>query len=156
MSLSVKVSGTYKTLTLYHKVGGVWKELALSNKVSGVWKALTTIGGGGGVAACSIDGSLSATGTGINVIGPSRPVTVPSGNSGKLLFRNFTAEGYILISVASAGAVAVAEEDTLTWTNTQSITVKATGLLSGEDVAFDIYDFDTNTFIQNVVVMTRS
>jgi hypothetical protein len=150
MSLSVKVSGAYKTLTLYCKVSGVWKELALSTKVSGAWKALTTIGGGGGGTPCSIGGDLSASASTANITGPSRPVTVPSGSSGKLLFRGIS--GTALVSIGGSGFTEVFEEDTLTWTDMQSITARTAGLSPGNSTVFSIYDFDTDTLIQTVTL----
>lgn len=143
-------------MTVYQRISGVWEELAISNKISGAWKALTTVGGGGGggggVTPCSIGGSLDATGATSNVTGPSRPVTVPSGNSGKLSFQNFTGDGLPLIQVGSGSFSGVSEGDTLTWTDGQSITARRTGLLSGQSGSLDIYDFDTNTFIQTVII----
>lgn len=151
MSVSLKVGGAWKASTPYIKVGGVWKAATVFLKVSGVWKELNP-GGGGGGTPCSIGGSLSATGTGISILGPSRPVTVPSGNTGKLLFRNIVGPITPLISVAGGSYQEVNEEDTLTWTDAQSITARASGLGSGESLSFDIYDFDTNTLIQSVVL----
>lgn len=155
MSLSVKVSGAYKTLTLYVKVGGSWKELALSNKIAGAWKALTTVGGGGGgVGPCTIPDSLSATGSLPTVTGASRIVTVALGNTGRIQVKNiFVSDtGNPKIKVASGSFETVTENQILTFVSGDAIQARGTVISSLNFVSFDLYDYDTSTLIDNVTL----
>jgi hypothetical protein len=156
MASGIKISGAWKDLdSIWIKVGGVWKQTTPYLRVSGAWKQILTSGSGGGSASpCTIDGSLDATGITASITGPSRPVTVPSGNTGKLLFRNLSGAGSPSVRVASGSFVEITEESTLTWLDAQAITAKATGLFSsGEGVVFDIFDFDTDTYIDTVNIL---
>lgn len=155
MPLSVKVSGSYKTLTLYHKVSGVWKELALSTRVSGAWKALTTVGGGGGgVDPCTIPDSLSANGSSPTVTGPSRIVTVALGNTGRIQVKNiFVSDtGNPQIKVASGSFATVTENQILTFVSGDAIQARGTVISSLNFVSFDLYDYDTSTLIDHVTL----
>ena len=155
MPLSVKVSGSYKTLTLYHKVSGVWKELALSTKVSGAWKALTTVGGGGGgVGPCTIPGYLGAIGASPTVTGSPSTVTVALGNTGRIQVRNlFVSDtGNAQLKNGSGAFATVTNNQILTWVSGDAIQAKGTAISSLNFISFDLYDVDTNTFITNVLL----
>ena len=85
---------------------------------------------GGGVTACTFDGSLSKiNGSASTVTGTTRTCTVPSGNSGVLQFDNVALVGAPAKEYSkNAGAFTAFVEDTqITLANTDTLAIRITG-----------------------------
>lgn len=154
MPTGVKVSGAWKDLSsLGVKVGGAWKVASGHIKVSGVWKQFFAVGGGGGGTPNSIVGSLSATASTLTVTSAVCDLTVALGNTGQVQVRNLIeGSGTTQIKIGSGSFTTVSDNDILTWPSSDFITARGVGMTSSTTIVFDLYDVDTNTLIQSVII----
>lgn len=141
--MHVRVSGTWKRVNkAYVRVGGVWKQFLQSAVAS-------TFSG-------SLDGS-SATAT---VTGSSQNYALGIGNSGQVQFRNLSHPntgdgGTLTYNKASGGNTTIAENDIVTFADTNSCVMRATIMLASTVASVDLYDVDTNTLIRTAT-LTRT
>ena len=102
------------------------------------------------VTACTISGSLSASGAGTTVTSTTRTITVPAGNSGELQFASQLETGAVAFEYQkNGGAWTTAEPDgtSVTFADADTLAVRITGAGSGESIQFDLVDVFTGTTI---------
>lgn len=104
---------------------------------------------------CSLSGSLSASGATATVTGTSRTVTVPVGNSGVLVFANVddsNPTGTLAYSQNAGAWTAITEGLEVTFANSDTLQIRATGLTSPETCTFTLRDKYTATNIEAVSI----
>lgn len=158
MASGVRVSGTYRNITPHVKVAGVWKAPTGYVKVAGVWRQWTAAGGGG-VGPCTISGGatgLNGSASTANVAGTAQTVTVALGNTGGIQVRNLIeGSGTAQIKIATGSFISVVENDILTFASADNIQCRGLAMTSATSIFFDLYDYDTGTFIK-AVTLTRT
>lgn len=153
VDISTRVSGTWKRLDSAHiKVSGTWKAIERAYvKVSGAWKLIMEA-----VAASTFSGvfSISSAGVGGTVSSLSRTYQLGHNNSGQVQFKNIVhgGTGIVRYNIDGAGNVTVNENDIISLSDLDPVVLSATLLGSGQNAAFDLYDVDTNTIIESVVL----
>lgn len=104
----------------------------------------------GRISACTISGTLDATGAGPTITSSTRTITVPAGNSGELQFANQVETGTVAFEYQKNGGAWTTAEPTgtsVTFANSDTLAVRITGAGAGEQIAFDLKDVTTGTTI---------
>lgn len=102
-------------------------------------------------SAITLSGSLSATASSNSITSTARAVTVPSGNSGVIRFRNLTelgGSGSLLVRRNSEAYEAVVEDMEVTFANGDTITLIVTGATSaGDGASVNLFDATNGSLI---------
>lgn len=112
------------------------------------------IGVVGGVAPCSLSGSLDATAVAGTATSATRTVTVPVGNSGQIRIGSFVDVGTVLLAqhnLNGAGFSTFTDPTAFTFTNDQSTALQTTGDNAGESRTYTLTDVTTGRVIATVV-----
>ena len=108
----------------------------------------------GGIAPCSLSGSLNATAVAGTATSATRTVTVPVGNSGEIRISDFVDVGTINFAqhnLNGAGFSTFSDPTTFTFTNGQTTALQTTGNGAGESRTYRLTDVTTGKVIATVV-----
>jgi hypothetical protein len=106
----------------------------------------------GGMAPITLSGSLSASGSTVQITGTTRTVTVPSPNSGNIRFEAVFNEGAGAVQYSKNGAafVALTSNDVVNFANAETLQMRATGLGVDQGGGARLVDVSSGRTIQNV------
>lgn len=100
------------------------------------------------VSPITFSGSLSGAGATATILGTSRTITVPAGNSGQFQVRNLvTGSGTPQKKLNGAGFTNIVNNNIYTLANGNSFQCRGITMTASTTISFDLYDVDTNTLI---------
>ena len=108
----------------------------------------------GGIAPCSLSGSLDATAVAGTSTSATRTVTVPVGNSGEISIGNFVDVGTVALArhnLNGEGFSNFSDPTTFTFTDGQSTALQTTNNDAGESRTYTLTDVTTGKVIATVV-----